>query len=325
MGRLYDEATGEHIVLRAEHVFGRNRSRSDTYLPHSDVSMMHAVVRWREGRWSVADYGRNGTFLDGQALPKGQWSPLRAGQSLRFGADARSTLLVEDVSAPVASLVPEERGVAPTELGPNNLLPDQEAPEVSIYRTAGGHWVLESDGEIRMLADGDTVRVAGRAYRLLVNEDVDETTGPAPPSSTRTLKFCFHVSDDEEHASLTVLERAQLVDLGERIHHYCLLTLARRRVADADAGRELADQGWVRNAELSRLLRIEPLNLNVQIFRARHQLMSALPALAELAHVVERRRGMLRLGEFAFDILKGTQPEACYRPDLPGPRLASGA
>lgn len=325
MGRLYDEASGEHIVLRAEHVFGRNRSRSDTYLPHPDVSMMHAVVRWREGRWSIADHGRNGTFLNGQALPRGQWTPLRAGQSLRFGTDARSTLRVEDVSAPVASLLPEEQGPAPIELAPNNLLPNQEAPEVCIYRSDAGLWVLESDGENRTLADGDVVRVAGRAYRLLVNENVDETTGPTLHRSARALRLSFRVSDDEEHASLSVLGWTSPVDLGERIHHYCLLTLARRRVADASGGVALAEQGWIRNAELSRLLQIDPLHLNLQIFRARHQLMSALPAVSELANIVERRRGALRLGEFAFDILKGTHPEACYRPDPPSPRMASGA
>jgi pSer/pThr/pTyr-binding forkhead associated (FHA) protein len=325
MGMLYDEATGEHIVLRAEHVFGRNRSRSDTYLPYPDISMMHAVARWREGQWSVADYGRNGTFLDGQALPKGRWIPLRAGQSLRFGAESRSTLRVEDVSAPVASLVSDERGVAPTELGPNNLLPNQEAPEVSIYRTESGSWMLESDGEIRTLGDGDSVRIAGREYRLLLNDGVDETTGPTLARSARSLKFCFRVSDDEEHASLQVLDWANVVDLGERIHHYCLLTLARRRVADAGAGLELGEQGWLRNAELSRLLKIEPLHLNLQIFRARHQLMSALPEIPELANIVERRRGTLRLGPFAFDILKGTQAEARYRPHPPSQKMASGA
>jgi hypothetical protein len=325
VGRLYDEATGEHIVLRAEHVFGRSRSRSDTYLPHPDVSMMHAVVRWREGRWSIADHGRNGTLVDGQALPKGQWIPLGVGQRLRFGSDTASTLRVEDVSAPVAALIADERGVAPIELGPNNLLPDEEAPEVCIYRSESGHWVLERDGEFRTLADGESIRVAARAYRLLVNENVEETTGPTYPSSARALKFCFRVSEDEEHAALSVLGWTHAVDLGERVHHYCLLTLARRRVADASAGLALAEQGWISNAELSRLLRIEPLHLNLEIFRARHQVMSALPELPSLANIVERRRGAARLGEFAFDILKGAQTEASYRPDPPSSRMASGA
>jgi FHA domain-containing protein len=322
MGRLYDEATGEHIVLRAEHVFGRNRSRSDTHLPHPDVSMMHAVVRWREGRWSIVDHGRNGTFLNEQPLPKGRWMPLNIGQTLRFGTEAPSTLRVEDVSAPVASLVAEERGVTPIELRPNNLLPNQDAPEVCIYRSEGGHWVLESEGESLPLADGDGVSVAGQAYRLLVNENVDETTGPTQRSA-RALKLCFRVSDDEEHVSLSVLGWTNVVELGERIHHYCLLTLARRRVADAGAGVELTEQGWIRNAELSRLLKVEPLHLNLQIFRARHQLMSALPEVVELANIVERRRGSLRLGELAFEIMRGSQPEASYRPDSSSATMAS--
>ena len=40
MGMLFNEATGEHILLRAEHVFGRNRLRADTHLPHPEISMI---------------------------------------------------------------------------------------------------------------------------------------------------------------------------------------------------------------------------------------------------------------------------------------------
>lgn len=325
MGMLFNEATGEHILLRAEHVFGRNRLRADTHLPHPEISMTHAVVRWREGRWSIADYGRNGSFQDGHPLPKGQWTPLELRQLLRFGADARNTLRVVDVSAPVTSLVPADPGLAPTTLEANNLLPNQESPEVAIYRTDSGLWVSESDGQTRTLVDGDTISVAGRAYRLVVNDDIHDTTGPAVSLTSRTLKLCFRVTDDEEHTSLSLLQWPHALDLGERIHHYCLLTLARRRVADADAGLELAQQGWLRNAELSRLLKIDLQHINVQIFRARHQLMSALPGLARLADIVERRRGAMRLGEFAFDILRGDQSEARYRPEHSRPRMASGA
>jgi hypothetical protein len=325
MGMLYDEASGQRIVLRAEHVFGRNPVRSDTYLADQEISMMHAVVRWREGGWSIADYGRNGTFQDERAVPKGLWNPLELGQTLRFGANSFSRLQVVDVSPPVTSLVPSDPRLSPTALKHNNLLPNTESPELSIYQTEAGDWVSESDGEARTLVDGDTVSVAGRAYRLVVSEEIDDTAGPALCLASRDLKLCFSVTSDEEHASLQVLHWPHSVDLGERSHHYCLVTLARRRVADAEAGLAMHAQGWLRNAELSRLLKIDLQHLNVQIFRARHQLMSALPSAARLADIVERRRGALRFGELAFDILRDARLEACYRPQQLAPRMTHEA
>ena len=50
MGTLFDPLTGQRVVLRAEHVFGRNALRADTAVDDPGISLMHAVIRWRNGR-----------------------------------------------------------------------------------------------------------------------------------------------------------------------------------------------------------------------------------------------------------------------------------
>lgn len=126
----------------------------------------------------------------------------------------------------------------------------------------------------------------------------------------------FTVSLNEEHAFLRIaLDRAGEIDLGERVHHYSLLILARQRLADAGRGLDPSSQGWTDAAQLSRMLGLEPAHLNIQLHRARAQVARALPDGLCLPELVERRRGELRLGALPFRIVRGSQLEgACAAP-----------
>ena len=93
----------------------------------------------------------------------------------------------------------------------------------------------------------------------------------------------------------------------QRIHHYTLVTLARVRQQDAEKGLAPASQGWIELDALSRMLGVEPSYVNIQIFRAKHQILSALPECAASPALVERRRGSLRFGDFAFEIEGGAR------------------
>ena len=68
------------------------------------------------------------------------------------------------------------------------------------------------------------------------------------------------------------------------------------------------------------MLRISATTLNIQIYRARQQLMSSAPGAARLSSIVERRRGSLRLGEFPFEITRDLSTEGRYRPGVAGSR-----
>ena len=314
MGTLFDPRTGERVVLRAEHVFGRNALRADTALDDPGISLMHAVVRWRSGRWMVSDHSRNGTFVDGQVLVPGEPFPLAVGAELRLGRGPGVVWRVHDVAEPVDALVPPDPRLPVIALASHNLLPSSEAPELCIYQASPGLWMLEQNGETRALKDGDAVQMDAGAHRFVAAAPMDDTQVADVARESDSPLLVMRLSLDEEHASLEVKDGAARADLGERSHHYCLATLARRRMADQARGLEPGAQGWLGSAELSRMLGMETTHVNMQIFRAREQLMTALPGIAALSRLIERRRGELRIGELPFEIYRGDRLECRYRP-----------
>lgn len=315
MGILINKKTGGRVVLRSQHVVGRNALRSDTLLSDPDISLLHALLRWQDRHWFIADYGRNGTFLDGRQLVKGQWTLLSANQHLRFGVSPRNLWYVADVAAPVTALIPLDTDDGLIELASSNLLPNEETPEMALYQTAAAQWRLETPDEVRVLDDGDTLCLSGKTYQLSIPYLVDETQ-PSARYAPETLPYLnFVLSLDEEHTRMMLQYGSESVDLGVREHHYCLVTLARKRLRDMQLNLDISAQGWIDCAELAKSLGIDPTHLNIQIFRARNQLLKVSPDHSNhLANIVERRRGSIRLGAFAFDIMRGSVIEGHYEP-----------
>jgi len=315
MGTLLDPRTGQRVVLRAEHVFGRNPLRADTVLDDPEISLTHAVARWRGGGWMLFDHSRNGTYLNGRALVAGEGAFLAPGQELRLGRGPKVAWRVLDVAAPVDALVPPDPRQPALVLAPLNLLPSSEAPELCIYEARPGHWILEQNGETRTLRDGDAVSFGAGLHRFVAAAPMDDTQVAERSREADAPCLVLRLSLDEEHVRLEVKAAgAAMADLGERSHHYCLATLARRRLADQQRGLEPGAQGWLGSAELARMLGMDVAHLNTQIFRAREQLMAALPGIAPIAGLVERRRGELRLGELPFEIYRGDGLEGRYKP-----------
>ncbi len=316
MGTLSDPRTGERVVLRAEHVFGRNALRADTALDDPGISSMHAVVRWRSGRWMITDHSRNGSFVDGKPLVPGEPFALEAGAELRLGRGSDVAWRVQDVAAPVDALVPQDSAQPVVTLAPHNLLPSSAAPEVCIYQARPGLWMLEQNGETRALRDGDRLQLGSAGpHRFLTAAPMDDTQVAEIAREAEAPWLVMRLSLDEEHASLEVADGVARTDLGERSHHYCLATLARRRLADQERGLEPGAQGWLGSGELAKMLGMETTHLNIQIFRAREQLMTALPGVAALSRLIERRRGELRIGDLPFEVYRGDKLECRYRPE----------
>ncbi len=129
----------------------------------------------------------------------------------------------------------------------------------------------------------------------------------------------LHVSTDEEHSSVALGDgTGRRTDLGERAHHYCLLTLARQRLADARRGIDPDSQGWVDTAALSKMLGLDTAHLNIQVHRLRRQFALAMPAGVNDTVPVERRRGQLRLASIGFSIVRGSRLEGGVSTDLTG-------
>lgn len=65
---------------------GRDGASCQILLTEPRVSGVHAVVKFEGGQLFVRDENsNNGTFLNGQRIPGGMWTPVAAGTSLRFG------------------------------------------------------------------------------------------------------------------------------------------------------------------------------------------------------------------------------------------------
>ena len=135
----------------------------------------------------------------------------------------------------------------------------------------------------------------------------------AAPASLQQLRL--QVSLNEEHVYLSItLNGERQLDLGERSHHYCLLTLARQRLSDARNGIDSSGQGWLELQQLSRMLGLDTTHLNIHIHRLRQQIARALPPGMQLDGIVERRRGELRFGTLPFCIVRGSSFEGEFIP-----------
>jgi hypothetical protein len=116
------------------------------------------------------------------------------------------------------------------------------------------------------------------------------------PLTLEQLTLSFWVSKDEEFVGLKVRAAEREFDLGDRTHHYLLLTLARRRLADLAEGLPAAACGWLHVDELAHDESMVGQRLNLNVLRIRRHFSSR--GIVDAWDVVERRLStrQLRIG-----------------------------
>ena len=122
----------------------------------------------------------------------------------------------------------------------------------------------------------------------------------------------LQLSQNEEHTLARIESAGAGFDLSERTHHYLIATLARRRLHDVRTGRSPDSQGWIAVELLADMLGIDVPHLNIQVHRARRQVESVRPPGAIWPELVQRRRGELRWGGFAFSVRRGDCVEGAW-------------
>ncbi|WP_437624306.1 FHA domain-containing protein [Sorangium sp. So ce1151] len=276
------------------------------------ASAEHARLSYRDGAWSVRDLGsKNGTFVNGERLAPGSARALAAGDQLAFG-DPEATWTLVDASPPV----PMARRLSDNALlagaGALLALPSADDPRACVVEMEDGRFVVEIEGQSRPAQDGEVLPLGGEAFMLhlptppTATADANERAGGIDEAELR-----FRVSRDEEAVELTVVRRGEARVLAPRSHHYMLLTLARARLRDRDAGALAPPQrGWVFVDELCRMLSMDENKLNVEIYRVRQEMSAA--GLAGAAAVIERRRGsrQLRVGTERLAVAPMDDPRA---------------
>jgi pSer/pThr/pTyr-binding forkhead associated (FHA) protein len=311
MATIKNQETHEHVTLLASHVFGRDSRSVDTRLEDPDISHIHASIRWEGNEWRIYDHSRNGTFVNGEHVSHDSMA-LDLKCKIRFGTSKRSTWAVVNLDSPQTMLVPLQSDQPAIEFQRLYVLPNVENPEISIYKTEADQWISETENGIKQLKDGDIISNENHSWQFFTAKMVDSTLGIGEYRHTTVedIRFYFHASLDEEHIEAKVVHHGKTIDLGERVHHYLLLILARQRLDDHSQGIDKDNQGWTDIGLLSKMLGLDLTYINIQIFRARKQIEEALPDVFHIIQLIERRPGSIRLGFPYFQIEHGDKIES---------------
>jgi pSer/pThr/pTyr-binding forkhead associated (FHA) protein len=308
MAILLNTKTGEQVILRSQHIFGRHPGSSNTVLTNPEASRMHASILFNGSHWLLQDTSSNGTFLNGKHYVHGVKHRLHKGDKINFGNNTLSNWKLINTDPPKSMLVPLTANMPTIELEDIAVLPNEEVPEVMVYRSPEGSWLYEDHTGRYLLNAGDKVSTHHFSWYFVNADTLEETQMAAPDAEDNEqvdIKIDFEVSQNEEHISLNITVGDQLISLGQRTHHYLLLILARQRLEDIQVGRNESEQGWLDKEVLSRMLGMEESHINIQIYRFRKQIIQAHPASPALLQIVERRRGELRFASDAVTINGG--------------------
>lgn len=283
-------------------LIGRSRA-CDLVLTASDVSGQHALLRWTGASWELQDLGsRNGTHVDDARVAVGARAIVPLAARLRFGHEETWTLL--DASPP--QLMAVRADTDEVRLGEDGILslPDTHEPVLCIFQDAGGAWVCERGGESSALADHAIVSVGDVAWKVHLPGACRSTAQDAGGLVyVAGLRLRLIVSRDEEDIHALAFSGERVLDLQVRAHNYLLLLFARKRLADRDAGVPDAEQGWIHQHDLLRMLRIDENHLNIMVHRARTHLGRS--GVSDAATLIERRTGprQLRLGVRTIELV----------------------
>lgn len=227
MAKIYNPATGESILLRANHVFGRDGSTVNSVFSEKDISNVHASLRWHGSCWFLYDHSRNGTWLNGELLQHSS-ATLTINSAIRFGSSQKTTWTLVDASPPKAMLVPLHAHEAVIELKQLHVLPTPENPQVCIF-LADNHWSHETEHGVVPLQDGEIITCGDSSWQYFSPQAADTTIGlnQYRHMTIEDILFSFQSSLDEEHVEATITYHERDIPLQERVHHYLLLTLAR--------------------------------------------------------------------------------------------------
>lgn len=288
---------------------GRSRA-CDLVVTARDVSGQHAVLQWTGQHWELMDLGsRNGTHLDGVAVAVGKRAIVPLGAKIRFGREETWTFV--DAGAPALMAVRADTGEIRLAEGGLLALPDAADPVACIYQDPAGAWVCERRGEPTVLDDRTILSVGDAAWRIYLPTACQATTQEEGGlTSVAGLRLRLAFSRDEEVIEAAAFAGERRLDLQVRAHNYLLLLLARRRLADREAGVPDPEQGWIRQDDLLRMLRIDDNHLNITVHRARSQLAKA--GVGDAAALIERRSQVrqMRIGVRDLELVAHDEPRA---------------
>ncbi|MFW2374514.1 MAG: FHA domain-containing protein [Gammaproteobacteria bacterium] len=323
MAIMQNHQSGAWVLLRSHHVFGRAKNKTDTCINDPIISLVHASVRWSGAYWELIDHSRNGTWLNDERLS--QSMKLTVGDKIAFKRDGSETWTLSDDTASktmLLGLTDKARDIA---LDSIHMLPNEEDPELCLYMIEQGRWILAESNIEKKLSDGDIITLGPELrWRFQMALPASETLARELNSEypVEECTFEFSVSADEEHTCLSIIFGKNRIDMGERVHHYLLLTLARKKLEDYHNGFGEDSVGWVEIADLQKMLGLDNCHLNIHIYRARQQIKKNLSMNSSDLEILERRIGSIRFAGKKYQITRAGEIEGDYQADChSGPRV----
>jgi len=296
MATIEHVLTKKSIYLNSQHIFGRS-PHSSTQLEAKDVSKSHATIYWQGGQWHIKDHSRNGTVVNGNFLHNNV-DKLVQRQTIQFGKEASTQWKVVDITPPLNYLESLGGSYQIIPLESYYALPNEDNPQIAFYCTADRQWKAERGGETIEPEHNQIFVCDGVEWRFVKNELVDETVDYG--RIKENAWFEFTLSADQEKVMVKIVVNQLEMDLGERSYNYMLLSLARKRQEDINAGVESKEQGWqhIENLthEMSKeeLKEVDQYNLNLRIHRLRKGLQKLKPHGSQFINIIERRKGEIR-------------------------------
>lgn len=151
-------------------------------------------------------------------------------------------------------------------------LPHDDDPQVLVLRDPVLGWVASGEAGSEPVEDGEVLTLGDGTWELSLPEVVGQTANAGDGLPTpATVSLELRVSADEEYVEVTVTGDGGSVLLPPRAHHYVLLTLARLRQRDAEAGEPESEQGWTYRDDLRQQLRMSANQLYVSIHRLKKE------------------------------------------------------
>ncbi len=310
MAIVKNTSTDEIIVLHSQHLFGRNQQLSNTHISESDISQSHATIFWKCDCWYLKDHSRNGTLVNGKFISQSTHK-LQNKDTIQFGQATSTKWQLIENNAPssyLQSLTHKHKIYAlPFSLDMLHTL----YQDVHIYRSVDQQWNAKIKNNTIVLIHGTTIAFNNDTWIFIENKNFEETIDHG--QILKQAYYQFTLSQDEEHIDLKIISNKLMLDLGSRIYNYLLLTLARKRLLDANASYSIIDQGWIAIEDLISDLSkefvkdIDAYYINLQIYRIRKNLSAIEPYGYLFINIIERKNGFIRFAHPYFKIIKETQ------------------
>lgn len=311
MGVIKQRNSAVYVLLNSVHLLGRNALAVNTFISATNVSRIHARLIWQNQRWYLQDHSTNGTLINNKFVNQAAL-PIHKDDVIKFGTGEETEWVLLNDDPPASYFRAVQHPTEIRTLFPRPGIPALDHPDLSIYFSAGTCWQLEREGTIVDLEDGDIVHFEDMDWNFCAN-GIQFRTPPIKVSLLATSHFAFTLSADEERVHLEVLNARWQLDLGERVHHFMALVLARQMVADLESGVDAENRGWMEMDDLtydiSREIRreIDDYHANVLLYRLRKQLKASEPYGYLFTDCIERRKGRLRFAYPYFRIAKESQ------------------